>query len=93
MIKRIYMQWSLRSKYLQKISAENPYKIGSWLSSPYDKGTEGASHCSQLIARKGFLVKFLRSVATTSLLKMRWIIFSQIISRDFGEDSDKAHVR
>ena len=27
MIKRIIIQWSLRSKSLQKISAENPYEI------------------------------------------------------------------
>ena len=60
---------------------------------PTRRNSPLTAHFSPLIARKGFLVKFLRSVATTSLLKMRWIIFSQIISRDFGEDSDKAHVR
>lgn len=73
MIKRIYMQWSLRSKYLQKISAENPYKIGSWLSSPYDKGTEGASHRSPLIAhlssltshRSLLLLKLVHPLAAT----------------------------
>ena len=47
MIKRIIIQWSLRSKSLQKLTVENPYEIGPSLTA---QSSQLKAHGSQLMA-------------------------------------------
>ena len=65
-----------------------------WASPPLDRGTGGYSLLIVRSSKRIFSLYFEeRSDDPPPLFKMRQVIFSVILSRDFSEDSDKPHVR